>query len=331
MPSNDLIARYLQAIGFWLPRATKQDILAEISEDLHSQIEDREASLNRPLTDAEIEELLKQRGHPVTVASGYLPQQSLIGPVLFPTYKFVLKIVSFCYFVPWLIFWIVFLFSTPHHLHVPTTAALIRSLSTWLFSVTNTLVIVTLIFYAIERGWLGTRYTGDWDPRKLPKVHLAKPRRRSEDIATIVFGFLYLLWLLVVPDFPILVIGPAAFFVKAAPVWHSIYPLILLLAILGIVEPVVGLLRNLPAWERPVFKFVTNCIALWVAAILLHTPTYFVAQGQQAQQYTVITNLVVYICVTGVSVGLTIALVVELVTLIRMLFRREKSAVPRTA
>ena len=41
-PSTDLIDRYLQAVGFWLPRDQKQDILAEISEDLRSQLEDRE-------------------------------------------------------------------------------------------------------------------------------------------------------------------------------------------------------------------------------------------------------------------------------------------------
>lgn len=44
MPSKDLLARYLQAVGFWLPRAAKDDILAEISEDLHSQIDDRAAA-----------------------------------------------------------------------------------------------------------------------------------------------------------------------------------------------------------------------------------------------------------------------------------------------
>ena len=31
-PSIDLVSRYLQAVGFWLPRAQKQDILAELSE-----------------------------------------------------------------------------------------------------------------------------------------------------------------------------------------------------------------------------------------------------------------------------------------------------------
>lgn len=47
MQSNDMLTRYLHAVGFWLPPATKQDILAEISEDLHLQIDDRNGSLGR--------------------------------------------------------------------------------------------------------------------------------------------------------------------------------------------------------------------------------------------------------------------------------------------
>ena len=38
----ELVDRYLQAVKFWLPRHQKDDILAELSADLQSQIEDRE-------------------------------------------------------------------------------------------------------------------------------------------------------------------------------------------------------------------------------------------------------------------------------------------------
>ena len=50
-----LVDRYLHAVKFWLPRKQKDDIIAELSEDLRSQIEDREAELGHPLTDAEVE------------------------------------------------------------------------------------------------------------------------------------------------------------------------------------------------------------------------------------------------------------------------------------
>jgi len=102
----ELIDRYLQAVKFWLPKNQKQDIIAELSEDLGSQIEDREAELRRKLSESEVADLLKQRGRPVLVANRFLPQESLIGPVLFPIYLFVLKLVALFYMVPWILVWI---------------------------------------------------------------------------------------------------------------------------------------------------------------------------------------------------------------------------------
>src|SRR4051794_10177607 len=96
----DLVERYLQAVEHWLPTKQRHDIIAELSEDIHSQIEEREASLGRPLITAEVEALLLERGRPMLVASRYLPQEYLIGPELFPIYRFVLKIVLLCAGVP---------------------------------------------------------------------------------------------------------------------------------------------------------------------------------------------------------------------------------------
>lgn len=90
----ELLDRYLQAVRFWLPRAQQNDIIAELGDDLRSQIEDRESSLGRPLSEDELVALLKQAGHPLWVAGRYQKQQALIGPVLFPLYSFVLKIVT---------------------------------------------------------------------------------------------------------------------------------------------------------------------------------------------------------------------------------------------
>src|SRR5439155_15304481 len=102
----ELIERYLQAVKFWLSKNQRQDIIAELSEDIHSQIEERESALGRKLTDDDVEQILKQRGRPLLVAEKYLPQKSLIGPVLFPAYRFVLKLALLCYLVPWAAVWI---------------------------------------------------------------------------------------------------------------------------------------------------------------------------------------------------------------------------------
>src|SRR6266852_7973509 len=111
----DLINRYLQAVKFWLTKNQKQDIIAELAEDLRSQIEDREAELGRQLNESEVAELLKQRRRPVLVANRYRPQQHLIGPVLFPIYLFVLEVVAGFYLLPWVLVWITVAIFRPVH------------------------------------------------------------------------------------------------------------------------------------------------------------------------------------------------------------------------
>src|SRR5262249_39156857 len=97
-----LLDRYLQSVRFWLPKSQEQDILAELAEDIRSEIEERESAAGHKLTEEEIEGLLKQRGSPYRVASRYLPQRYLIGPAFFPLYAMLLKGITFLYLVPWM-------------------------------------------------------------------------------------------------------------------------------------------------------------------------------------------------------------------------------------
>src|SRR5579871_6324329 len=87
----DILDRYLQAIGEYLPAAGKEDTLAELRANLLALIEDREEQLGRPLNEDELVEIIRNHGRPVVVASRYLPQQWLIGPELFPFYRLALR------------------------------------------------------------------------------------------------------------------------------------------------------------------------------------------------------------------------------------------------
>src|SRR5262245_6524054 len=94
----ELLDRYLASVRSALPAAQRDDIINELSEDLHSHIEDQQASLGRALTDSEIEAILKQHGHPLIVAGRYREDarnvsfgREFIGPTLFPFYIRVLK------------------------------------------------------------------------------------------------------------------------------------------------------------------------------------------------------------------------------------------------
>ncbi len=165
----DLIDRYLQAVRFWLPKTNRQeDLLAELGEDLRSQIEDKETELGHPLDKAEMAAILKRCGSPMMVAGRLGPQRHLIGPALFPIYEFVLKMVLLWILVP------VFIFIVG-----PVNVA--NSGGNWGLAVASTLGdlwsglfiaagIITLVFAIIERtnAHLGTEIK--WDPLKLPPV-----------------------------------------------------------------------------------------------------------------------------------------------------------------
>ncbi len=87
----ELIERYLQAIGRYLPAEPRADILAELRSELEEQMDARAAEWGRPLDDADVAALLKLHGKPEAVALRYLPQRSLIGPGTFPVYWYTLK------------------------------------------------------------------------------------------------------------------------------------------------------------------------------------------------------------------------------------------------
>ena len=187
-----LLDRYLDAVRFWLPGPQKDDIIAELSEDLRSAIADEEETLGRALTSDEIVQLLKRRGHPIRVAAAYLPQRSLIGPALYPLYLFVLKIVALCFFVPWVATWIVAISA------VPSASAAYPGLITKFFAVWSAswmglfgaFGLVTIVFAVIERVQTRSSLFQDWDPRKLPPAFAEIPRSTSafEVAALLTFG-----------------------------------------------------------------------------------------------------------------------------------------------
>lgn len=88
----DLVEIYLRAIAAQLPKAEREDIIAELREMIVERLEARQAELGRPLTAAEIEAVLHQIGHPLEVAANYGGgPRHIIGPRLYPYYMFALR------------------------------------------------------------------------------------------------------------------------------------------------------------------------------------------------------------------------------------------------
>src|ERR1039457_4328112 len=278
----DLLDRYLQAVKKHLPWQRQDDIIAELRANLESQLEEKEAALGRPLTTAEAEDWLKQPRPPLQMAAHYQPQQYLIGPAVFPIYRTVMKIA---------LTWAIIIYS------VATAAVLFTktpSLDDFVYAVLNAPVIllttafwVTLVFavmeYAVTHKHLKmpamVAPAAGWSPGAMPPLGQdgapgKKPRSYASAVAEVIFGFLFLIWLLLVPRHPYLIWGPGAvYFVnspfKLAPVWVAVYWCIVAVNILQLGWNAENLWRG--RWQRPqrVKSIVVKAVGLIPLAVLL--------------------------------------------------------------
>jgi hypothetical protein len=244
----DLLDRYLQAVKFWLPRAQQDDIVAELSADIHSQIEEQETGLGRSLNEAEIASLLKQRGRPLLMATRYLPQEYLIGPVLFPVYRFVLKLVFLCYLAPWLLVWIGLMSFDPHYRATHSVGGVL--FGGWgSFWVTAFIAIgaVTAIFAVLERKQSSSGFLEDWEPRKLPPVRDPLHIPRSDSVLELAANLVFIVWWLS-GMWSRTIFDMAGVQIVLAPVWRIFFSAFLLLSVAQAALSAVNLLH--PYWTR---------------------------------------------------------------------------------
>ncbi len=233
--ATDLIDRYLHAVSIHLPRQRESDILAELSANLHAQMEDRAEQLGRPLTEDEQAEVLRRHGHPLLVAARYQPPRSLIGPEIFPFYWFtlerILPLVAGTYF---LVQAAVILFGHPdtptaQHLNV---GQLITGLIGALFQSAAWITIAFAVFefcFKSNAGKVRDKLNGrDWDPRKLPKAaSITRQPGPRHPYADVIASGAFLAWLLVFPRFPVLMFGPYVAWhllnLDLPTIWHQFY------------------------------------------------------------------------------------------------------------
>src|SRR5277367_6106560 len=170
----ELLDRYLQAVKKYLPWRRQDDILAELRANLESQLEDAEEGLGRPLTSAEVENWLKKIGPPMQVAARYQPQQYLIGPAVFPTYWYVMRMA---------LLWTVAIYSIVSVIRVFTAqanngAALLDAVLHMPLVLMTTATWITLVFAVLEFAvryypmtWPATAASSvDWSPASLPPL-----------------------------------------------------------------------------------------------------------------------------------------------------------------
>ena len=295
----ELLDRYLQAVRKYLPVRRQDDIIAELRANMESQIEDKESELNRPLTQGEMENLLRKMGPPVIVASRYQPQQYLIGPAIFPMYLYVLRVV---------ILWAIIIYSIIIVAVIPFTSPNPASIADSLMRIPGVLINVaawvTLVFAAFE--FISSRYPGkcppiagftdNWQPGSLPpleKADVSGRKRRSftQAVAEIVIGFLLIAWLLLVPAHPFLLMGPGEVVLRVAPfqlapIWWTFYWWVVGLSVLQLAWKTIDLARGQWQQPAPVRQIIFKAVGVIPLAILLsvHDHVYMVLKNPAADQ-----------------------------------------------
>jgi hypothetical protein len=239
----ELIERYLQAVNLALPRKQRDDVIKELTDEILSQVEEKETALGRPLTVDEQAALVKQLGHPMMLAARYRKQRYLISPAVFPIYWLVLR----------LILVIVFFGMAVAAVAIAATGqglgAALGILARYPVGAISAFAWVTIVFVVLEYFQAKFNFFDKWDARTLPKLSKNPPKTSTtESAAALIFGAIFGVWWLVGLKHQFLIFGPGIAAVHFGPVWQTLYPVFVILVFADIVRHTVALLR--PNWER---------------------------------------------------------------------------------
>jgi len=336
---NELLERYLYGVKFWLPKKQQADIIAELSEDLRSQVEDKETELGRPLDEDEMLAILKRCGNPIVVASRYRPQTQLIGPALFPIYEFVLKLVLLWVLLPIFIVIVGPALILPATNHVGAFFGVLGTLWTAFF---NTAAIVTLVFAVLERTGAALDMTEKWGKCSLPPLpKRPQPPSTTHSIFELVFALIGIFWLLAVRHYPFLLLGPLSTFLTPAPLWNTFYWPLVVLACLSLVRHLIQVARPELTWFPPASQLFSTVVGLVVLKYLIdaasRTPSgewhpfvmlaNSVETTVQLTRVVAIVNVSILLAMAGTWLGLSIAAAIQAGQLVRHFRRRTPSAI----
>jgi hypothetical protein len=204
-----------------LPAAQQDGIITELSAKLHPQMEDREAELGRPLSEAEQEAILQQHGHPMLVAGRYQGSQGslvighiLIGATLFPLYRKMLWRTMAISLSVCLVIFIA--------LGITGTAVTFSGfLSAVLLQIVIQSAVVTAIFAVVDQYLPTMQWNAHHPPALHPMLRQGQLKLQLESIVEIVAILVCLYWLWVVFEKPTLLVGSAAQTYQLGPIWRG--------------------------------------------------------------------------------------------------------------
>lgn len=188
----ELIERYLHQVGKYLPRKNREDILAEIKSHLEDTLDERTGGSP---TDEDVIALLQETGSPQKMAASYAPQgQYVVGPALYPLWRMVTGIAIAAVLGAQLL-------AGGIAVWMDNDASNVAGMLAGMFnSVPMTVGWVVIVFMILQARGVNPKMDEDWNPRELPAIENTEEVKRSEKIAGIVFGSIFLAILTVLPE-----------------------------------------------------------------------------------------------------------------------------------
>ena len=223
-----LLQRYLRTLQLFLPKAQREDIIRELSEEIETDIAEQERELGRSLRAEEEAAIIGKYGHPLLAAARYRRQQYLIGPLMFPYYWLLLRVVLVLMLAGHVIGGAILLANGAGWSQVGDLAERLVQTSLMAF---GWLTLLT----AVADVWITrSRMLQKWNPRTLVFRSSARSSAPATTTGTapsvssfIVQAAIGAWWLLAL-KFPILLFAGGADIVAWAPAMNRLYPVLAL-------------------------------------------------------------------------------------------------------
>ena len=186
-----MITNYLSNLESYLPDDMQQDVREELEASIYGQIEDLKEQQGRQPDEDEVASILQKMGHPMRVASTYLPDQHLIDTDFYPAYKDSLQKVVLFYLAFKVLIMAPALFSGDISVGSVISGAFdMAEAGVYAFG------MVTLIF------WLLAKYDAKasldhiyrWSPAELKGKSARLPLKRVEVLFELLFQILFIAW-----------------------------------------------------------------------------------------------------------------------------------------
>lgn len=184
-----LVQHYLDQVENWLPDSADKDVLEELKSTIEAHIEDFEEEHGREPEDQDIARILKRIGAPRAVAASYGKQHYLIGPELYPIWRYSVRIALILVLIVFVLSGLLrSMLGLNENFFTPGWYSNLIELGLIAFAIT------TLIFAVLEYQGKTDFFKEKWDP--LAHSSVKQTKSDQQDAATNVIGDLlfFFIW-----------------------------------------------------------------------------------------------------------------------------------------